>query len=66
MKTYRMNVVMAGVLYFMGTAFGVTGTIVGGDNFSLPNLQRRQRRTGDGNVALPWGIRGSHVFYFDN
>jgi len=30
MKTYRMNAVMTGVLYFLGTAFGVAGTIVGG------------------------------------
>lgn len=30
MKTYRMNAVMAGVLYFLGTAFGVASTVVGG------------------------------------
>ncbi len=30
MKTYRMNSMMAGVLYFLGTAFGVGSTIVGG------------------------------------
>lgn len=30
MKTYRMNALMAGVLYFLGTAFGVGSTIVGG------------------------------------
>lgn len=30
MKTYRMNAVMTGVLYFLGTAFGVAGAIVGG------------------------------------
>ena len=31
MKTYRMNAIMAGALYFLGTVFGVTGTIVGGE-----------------------------------
>ncbi|MCJ7775267.1 MAG: DUF4386 domain-containing protein [Desulfobulbaceae bacterium] len=31
MKTYRMNAVMAGALYFLGTAFGVSGAIVGGE-----------------------------------
>jgi hypothetical protein len=35
MKTYRMNAVMAGALYFLGTAFGVTGRFVGGDLFSV-------------------------------
>ncbi|MCK4551531.1 MAG: DUF4386 domain-containing protein [Tenericutes bacterium] len=30
MKTYRMNSVMTGVLYFLGTVFGVASTIVGG------------------------------------
>lgn len=30
MKTYRMNAVMAGVLYFLGTVFGVLGTVIGG------------------------------------
>ena len=30
MKTYRMNAVMTGVLYFLGTAFGVAGALVGG------------------------------------
>jgi hypothetical protein len=30
MKTYRMNALMAGVLYFLGTAFGVGSVIVGG------------------------------------
>ena len=35
MKTYRMNAVMAGALYFLGTAFGVTGRLVGGDLFSV-------------------------------
>src|SRR5512136_3133433 len=31
MNTYRMNAVMAGALYFLGTAFGVSGAIVGGE-----------------------------------
>lgn len=31
MKTYRMNAVMAGALYFLGTVFGVAGAIVGGE-----------------------------------
>lgn len=34
MKTCRMNAVMAGALYFLGTVFGVTGTIVGGEVLS--------------------------------
>lgn len=31
MKTYRMNAVMAGALYFLGTAFGVAGAAVSGE-----------------------------------
>jgi hypothetical protein len=30
MKTYRMNAVMTGILYILGTAFGVAGGLVGG------------------------------------
>lgn len=30
MKTYRMNAVMAGTLYVLGTVFGVLGAIIGG------------------------------------
>lgn len=31
MNTYRMNAVMAGALYFLGTVFGVMSGIIGGD-----------------------------------
>jgi hypothetical protein len=31
MKTYRMNAVMTGVLYFLGTVFGVLSAIIGGE-----------------------------------
>jgi hypothetical protein len=31
MKTYRMNAVMAGALYFLGTVFGVLGAVIGGE-----------------------------------
>jgi hypothetical protein len=31
MNTYRMNAVMAGTLYFLGTVFGVLGGVVGGE-----------------------------------
>ena len=31
MNTYRMNAVMAGALYFLGTVFGVVGAIIGGE-----------------------------------
>ena len=34
MNTYRMNAVMAGALYFLGTVFGVLGAVVGGEVFS--------------------------------
>ena len=34
MKTYRMNAVMAGVLYFLGTVFGVLCYVVGGEVLS--------------------------------
>jgi hypothetical protein len=31
MKTYRMNAVMGGALYFLGTVFGVLGGVIGGE-----------------------------------
>ena len=34
MKTYRMSAVMVGALYFLGTVFGVSGAIVGGEVLS--------------------------------
>jgi hypothetical protein len=34
MKNYRMNALMAGLLYFFGTVFGVASTVVGGEVIS--------------------------------
>ena len=34
MNTYRNNAVMAGVLYFLGTVFGVLGLVIGGEVLS--------------------------------
>jgi len=34
MKSYRLNAVIAGVLYFLGTAFGVSSAVVGGEVIS--------------------------------
>ena len=34
MKTYRMNAVMGGALYFLGTVFGILGAVVGGEVLS--------------------------------
>ncbi len=31
MNTYRMNAVMVGALYFLGTVFGVLGAVIGGE-----------------------------------
>ena len=31
MNTYRKNAVMTGVLYFLGTVFGVLGAVIGGE-----------------------------------
>ena len=31
MKTYRMNAIMVGVLYFLGTVFGGLGAVIGGE-----------------------------------
>jgi hypothetical protein len=33
MNTYRMNAVMTGTLYFLGTVFGVLGALIGGEVF---------------------------------
>ena len=38
MNTYRMNAVMAGVLYFLGTVFGVLGAVIGGEVLSSLNF----------------------------
>ena len=38
MKTYRMNAVMAGVLYFLGTVFGVLSAVIGGEVLSSLNI----------------------------
>lgn len=35
MKTYRFNAVMAGLLYFLGTAFGVASIVIGGKVLSV-------------------------------
>lgn len=34
MNTYRINAVMTGVLYFLGTVFGVLGVVIGGEVFA--------------------------------
>ena len=31
MKTYRMNAIMGGALYFLGTVFGILGGVFGGE-----------------------------------
>ena len=33
MKTYRMNAVLGGALYVLGTAFGILGAVIGGEVF---------------------------------
>jgi hypothetical protein len=38
MKTFRMNAVMAGVLYFLGTVFGVLSAVIGGEVLSSLNI----------------------------
>jgi len=34
MKLYRLNSTMAGILYFVGTAFGIASIVVGGEVIS--------------------------------
>jgi hypothetical protein len=34
MNTYRKNAVMTGVLYFLGTVFGYSGSVIGGEVLS--------------------------------
>jgi hypothetical protein len=38
MNTYRKNAVMAGVLYFLGTVFGVLSNVIGGEALSSLSL----------------------------
>ena len=55
MNTYRKNAVMVGVLYFLGTVFGVSGALIGGEVLTsiisgkaleLQNIRR---------AGSPWG-----------
>ncbi len=46
MNTYRKNAVMTGILYFLGTAFGVSGGLIGGKVLSLGYFRRTARRCG--------------------
>src|SRR5512137_580426 len=38
MNTYRMNAVMTGILYFLGTVFGVLSAVMGGEVLSSLNI----------------------------
>ena len=38
MNTYRKNAVMAGLLYFLGTVFGILSNVIGGDVLSSLSL----------------------------
>ena len=40
MNTYRMNAVMAGVLYFLGTVFGALGAVIGGEVLDLAHFRQ--------------------------
>jgi len=40
MKTYRMNAVMAGLLYFMGSIFGILSIVTGGELLSSVSMSK--------------------------